>query len=153
MLPWCPQAAGPQNTSGLGNAIPLLLSGFQLIALAQLMLTIYRTHHLPSYVEPIWRVYQNLETSEARVMLPSKLLTFGTFSLDARNAEDVAMGGSIPTCGFTLAPESSKRGAAQISDRLPDWMLPDDESGMTQMSSTFVCSPTTVLRSGTKHMS
>jgi hypothetical protein len=123
----------------------VLLTGCQLIALVPLMLAIYRTHHLPSYVEPMWRVYQNLEASEARVMLPAKLDAFGTYPFDAMNAEDVALEGSIPACGFTLAPESGKHGTAQSADRLPDWMLPDDESGMIQMSTTFVCSLTAVL--------
>jgi hypothetical protein len=93
----------------------------------------------------MWRVYQNLEASEARVMLPAKLLTFGTYPFDAMNAEDVALEGSIPACGFTLALQSGKHGAAQSADRLPDWMLPDDEGGMAQMSSTFVCSSIAVL--------
>jgi hypothetical protein len=124
----------------------MLLSGCQMLALVQLMLTIYRTYRLPSYVEPMWRVYQNLETSQARVLLPAKLLTFGTYPFDAINAEDVALGGSIPACGFTLALENPKHGAAQSADRLPDWMLPDDESGMIQMSLTHVRFHTAVRR-------
>lgn len=120
-----------------GILAPLFLSAVQLLALVPLLLAIYRTYQLPNSFQAEYLVYQGVESALARIMMPHKVGAFPVLSVDAQYVGHSQAVGQIPVCGSDLGSALGANG--RQSRQLPEWMLPDDEAGLSQLTATFVC--------------
>jgi hypothetical protein len=88
---------------------------------------------LPSLVDSMHDVYDDLESAAARIFLPSRKGDFVELSEDATSSKDA--GGNIPDC-FGLADVASR---VQFQSRqLPEWALEDDNGGLEALAGDLV---------------
>jgi hypothetical protein len=115
----------PVITAHLLN-LSLLAVHMAVLAL-QLTLTM-RVTDLPNRVTAQHHVYEHVATAEARILLSSKSHAFPV--LDGSNAIDDV--NSVPLCGSDLF-------TTQKVTQMPLWALPNDESGLQQLTNEAVC--------------
>ena len=101
--------------------IPLLLAALQLYAIIPLLVAVVQTRYLPD-PDAQHRIYEDLETSAARIQMPLKQGAFGVFPDDAVRV-GTEVGGPVPSCG-------AFEGNA-LPTMMPLWKLPDDNTGLT----------------------
>lgn len=111
--------------------MPLLQAAAQLLALIPLLFAIYLTWHLPADVATRHHIYHDLESSQARILMPAKLET----SLLAGQAERDSKEGVLD-CGFSVGAANGRDSGT--AHKLPAWMLPDDNSGLDKLALTLV---------------
>lgn len=115
----------------------VMLACFHAISICVFMVRVWFNFMLPDNIDAQHQVYQNLENAAARILMPYKSDAFAALSADLARVDEVESADSIPECVGVGSTTGARPGASLASggvlSELPNWALPDDDSGLGNM--------------------
>lgn len=115
----------------------VLLACFHAISISVFTVRVWFNFMLPDSIETQHRIYHDLEDADARILMPYKKHTFEALYEDIASVEEVKSADTIPECvglGSTVDDgDGDVLASGGVLSELPEWALPDDDSGLNAM--------------------